>query len=100
MKLSIITINLNNRDGLQKTIQSVASQTGVAVEFIVVDGGSVDGSADLIKNSPFVTKYISEKDSGVYHAQNKGIDMATGKYLLFLNSGDYLYESDTLSRVY
>jgi len=97
--ISIITINLNNREGLYRTIESVKAQTGAEFEFIVVDGGSTDGSVELIKNSKVISGYISEKDSGVYNAQNKGIDLAHGEYLLFLNSGDCLYEQDTLSKI-
>src|SRR4051812_4193426 len=100
MKLSIVTINLNNKAGLLKTIESVEAQSIRDFEFIIVDGGSIDGSQEVIKKSRAVTKSVSEKDSGVYNAQNKGIAMASGEYLLFLNSGDYLYEPDTLAKIY
>ena len=100
MKLSIITINLNNRDGLQKTVESVLAQTWRDFEYIVIDGGSTDGSADyLARQSSELTYWVSEKDRGIYQAMNKGIEKATGEYLLFLNSGDYLAGNGILEKV-
>ena len=97
MIISIITINYNNRAGLQKTIGSVITQTFKNIEYIVIDGDSNDGSLDVIKeNAANITHWVSEKDSGIYNAQNKGIKLATGKYLLFLNSGDYLENSQVI----
>jgi glycosyltransferase involved in cell wall biosynthesis len=97
---SIITINLNNRDGLQKTIDSVLSQTCTDFEFLIVDGGSTDGSRELVeKYADRFTYFVCEKDEGVYHAMNKGIRKATGEYLMFLNSGDFLLERDVLSQM-
>lgn len=91
MRLSIITINLNNRDGLQKTIDSVICQTFKDFEWIIIDGGSTDGSKELIEQySKHFSYWVSEPDKGIYNAMNKGIDMASGDYLLFLNSGDIL----------
>ena len=91
MLLTIITINFNNKEGLEKTIQSVFNQTYAHKEYIVIDGGSTDGSAELILGNKKNIQYsISEPDSGPYDAMNKGIDKATGEYLLFLNSGDFL----------
>ncbi len=101
MKLSIITINLNNKEGLEKTIKSVVSQTFKDYEFIIIDGISTDGSVDLIKEySDKITYWVSEKDNGIYNAQNKGLKQAKGEYLYFLNSGDALYESTTLEKVF
>lgn len=98
MKLSIITINLNNKIGLQKTIESVICQNFKDYEFLVIDGDSTDGSKDLIeKYKGQITNFISESDTGVYHAMNKGILKAQGKYLLFLNSGDFLVDDNVLS---
>lgn len=92
-KLSIITVNLNNKDGLQKTIESVISQTCKDFEWIIIDGGSVDGSKDIIeKYSKEIDYWVSESDQGIYHAMNKGILRSHGEYLLFLNSGDYLFD--------
>lgn len=100
MKLSIITINLNNREGLQKTVESVLGQTWRDFEYIVMDGGSTDGSADyLARKSSELTYWVSGKDRGIYPAMNKGIGKATGDYLLFLNSGDYLASSEILEKV-
>ena len=99
MKLSIITINRNNAEGLRKTIGSVVSQTFKNVECIIIDGASTDGSVDVIKEfENAITYWISEPDSGIYNAMNKGIVKASGDYLLFLNSGDYLYNSDVLRK--
>ena len=89
MKLSIITINYNNATGLQKTFDSVFAQTFTGYEYIVIDGGSGDGSKALIEqHSPKIKYWVSEQDKGVYHAMNKGIQRATGEYVLLLNSGD------------
>ncbi|MCR5444411.1 MAG: glycosyltransferase [Bacteroidales bacterium] len=101
MKLSIITVNLNNRDGLQKTIESVVSQTFRDFEWIIIDGGSTDGSKELIEQyADHFSYWISEPDKGIYNAMNKGIKVANGEYLQFLNSGDSLYEKDTLQKVF
>ncbi len=84
MKLSIITINFNNAVGLKKTIESVVNQTSNDFEYIVIDGGSKDGSIDIIKKYDSKINYwISEPDNGIYHAMNKGILLAKGDYLEF-----------------
>lgn len=91
MKLSIITINFNNQQGLQATIDSVIVQTLKEFEWIIIDGGSTDGSCDVIeKNAQYFTYWCSEPDKGIYNAMNKGVRQATGEYCLFLNSGDCL----------
>ena len=95
-KVSIITINLNNRTGLEKTIKSVVAQTSGDYEFIVIDGASTDGSVDVIeKYKEHITYSLSEPDKGIYEAMNKGIKSAKGEYLYFLNSGD-IYASETV----
>ena len=113
MRLSIITINYNNADGLRKTMESVFAQTYRDFEYIIVDGASTDGSVDVIKDfessnslnsnpltpNPLTLIWSSEPDHGVYEAQNKGIKKATGEYLLFLNSGDFLIAPDVIERV-
>lgn len=100
-RLSIITINYNNRSGLQKTIESVIQQSFKDYEWIVIDGASSDGSKELLEvYSSYFTYWISEPDNGIYHAMNKGISKASGEYILFLNSGDYLYCPDTLITVF
>lgn len=99
MKLSIITINYNNKDGLQKTINSVIIQTYKDFEWIIIDGGSTDGSKELIeKYADYITYWVSEPDKGIYNAMNKGILASHGEYLLFLNSGDYFVNSDVLKK--
>lgn len=99
MKLSIITINYNNCAGLKKTIDSVVAQTYRDFEWLVIDGGSTDGSRALIEqNASHLSYWVSEPDHGVYHAMNKGLDAAQGEYLLFLNSGDWLVDADTLEK--
>jgi len=90
MKLSIITINSNNGNGLKQTLESVAGQTFMDFEHIIIDGASTDNSIEVIKSFPHITYYVSESDDGIYDAMNKGIKQAKGKYCLFLNSGDYL----------
>lgn|GEM_PF-390241 len=100
MRLSIITVNLNNLSGLRRTVRSVLSQSWRDFEFLVVDGGSTDGSAAYLdKISGDLTWWISEKDAGVYQAMNKAIDKASGEYLLFLNSGDILSEPGLLDQI-
>lgn len=97
MKLSVITINYNNREGLHKTIASVVNQSWQEFEYIVIDGGSIDGSVDVIKGfADRIDYWISESDKGIYHAMNKGIDVAQGEYCIFINSGDCLYCDETL----
>lgn len=97
MTLSIITINYNNASGLQKTMESVLCQTSKDFEYIVIDGASTDGSVEFIqtfKLTNFQTlNYLSEPDSGIYNAMNKGIKKAKGKYIQFLNSGDWLVDN-------
>lgn len=103
MKVSIITINYNNYDGLKQTINSIYGQTYKGYEWIVVDGGSTDGSRELIEE--YAAKgcfawWCSEHDEGIYNAMNKGIKHAQGEYLNFMNSGDCFYEPSTLKQVF
>lgn len=101
-KLSIITINKNNATGLEKTIQSVINQTYFnQIEYIIIDGLSTDSSSNIIyKYKDYFSYWISEEDSGIYDAMNKGTQVATGEYLLFLNSGDTLYHDKIIQEVY
>lgn len=99
MKLSIITICLNNRDNLEKTIQSVRAQTWRNFEFIIVDGQSSDGT-ELLLPSSGADIVICEKDSGIYNAQNKGIQLSSGEYLIFLNAGDAFSRPETLETIF
>ncbi len=97
MKLSVVTINYNNKVGLEKTIASVLGQTEKDLEYIVIDGGSSDGSAEVVKKHADKFSYsVSEKDGGIFNAQNKGAQKAKGDYLLFLNSGDILANENVL----
>jgi len=122
LKLSIITINRNNADGLRKTTESVLSQTSNVFEYIIIDGSSDDDSLEVIKNFernigsidhlslkntlnsvniPLSQRFvwISEPDTGIYNAMNKGIKLAKGEYLQFLNSGDVLTNQDVTKRM-
>ena len=104
MKLSIITINYNNAEGLRKTLASVTAQTYRSIEHIIVDGGSTDDSVEVIEE--YVSKvergetrvksvvWTSERDNGIYNAMNKGIRKATGSYIQILNSGDIIAADD------
>jgi glycosyltransferase involved in cell wall biosynthesis len=101
MKLSIITINLNNVEGLCKTINSVINQTFHDYEYIVIDGGSTDGSVEIIKeHSDKIDYWISEQDKGIYNAMNKGVTVAHGDYCSFLNSGDAYADICVLNDVF
>lgn len=101
-KLSIITVNFNNNNGLKATISSVEEQSFSSYEHIIIDAGSTDGSLETIKqyatDNPHVTFWVSEHDEGIYDGMNKGIDHANGEYLYFLNSGDILI-GDVLNKV-
>lgn len=102
MTLSIITINRNNAAGLEKTMQSVAAQNIKELEYIVIDGASTDGSVEVIKKyeSRFAhLKWVSEPDTGIYNAMNKGLRMASGDYIQILNSGDSLAAPDVTERM-
>lgn len=98
--ISVVTINYNNCKGLQRTIESVFAQTLVNFEYIVIDGGSSDGSRELIEsNEKRFSSWISEKDDGIYQALNKGIKKISGEYVVFLNSGDFFLDNHFLSTV-
>lgn len=103
MKLSVITVNYNNCSGLEKTTKSVISQSlpcGDAFEYIIIDGGSTDESAELIKlHSQSLAFAVSEKDRGIFHAMNKGVEHATGEYVIFMNSGDSFHDTEVLQKV-
>lgn len=90
-KLSIVTINFNNKEGLRRTIESVLNQKSVDFDYIVIDGGSTDGSQEVILDySSRLTRWVSEPDKGIYNAMNKGISLATTEYINFINSGDII----------
>lgn len=102
MKLSIITINRNNADGLKRTLDSVATQTKKEFEHIIVDGASTDRSVEVIKEYVQTAKCViwtSEPDSGIYDAMNRGVRKAIGEYVLMLNSGDYFVDEHVIERI-
>ena len=97
MKLSIITVNFNDAEGLERTIRSVISQTFHDYEFIIIDGGSSDNSKSIIEQHENQINYwVSEPDNGIFNAMNKGIIASKGDYLIFMNSGDYFYNEKVL----
>ena len=106
--LSVITVTYNCRELLPRTLKSVSEQTFPSVEHIIVDGASTDGTLELIReylelsieNEARPGAWISEPDKGIYDAMNKGLHMARGKYVLFLNAGDTFYSNDTLNEVF
>lgn len=100
MKFSIITINYNNCEGLRRTLESVVSQTFRDFEYIVIDGGSTDGSKELIEQyADRIDYWVSEPDKGIYNAMNKGIAVAKGVYCNFMNSGDSFVDSSVLDKL-
>jgi glycosyltransferase involved in cell wall biosynthesis len=101
MKLSIITICLNEAGTIERTIQSVLNQTYYDYEYIIIDGGSTDSTVEIInKYRDRISHFISGPDSGVFNAQNKGIKLSIGDYLLFLNAGDYLSNDNILEQIF
>lgn len=99
--LSVITIVYNNARDIERTMLSVLNQTYTGIEYIVVDGASNDGTLEIIKcYENRITKLISEKDKGIYDAMNKGLALATGDYVIFMNSGDEFYANDTVAKVF
>lgn len=124
LQLTIITINFNNTPGFRKTIESVVNQTSKDFEYIVIDGGSTDDTVDIINRYAIIRTpsknnegkafipcswrsspegieggFLSEPDKGIYHAMNKGIRLARGKYLHFLNSGDWLADNNVVKNM-
>jgi glycosyltransferase involved in cell wall biosynthesis len=100
-KLSVITIVYNNVRDIERTMLSVLGQTYTNIEYIIVDGLSNDGTLQVInKYQDRISKLISEKDNGIYDAMNKGLAVATGNYVIFMNSGDEFYAADTVANVF
>lgn len=99
--IDIVTINLNNREWLERTMNSVLSQSFFhMINYIIIDGGSTDGSKELIEQHKHKLYYwCSEPDKGIFNAMNKAVERLTGDYVLFLNSGDYLHSSTTIENV-
>ena len=100
MKVSIITVTYNSEKSLQRSIDSVISQDYLDIEHIIIDGGSADNTIGIInENKKHIAKYISEKDSGIYQALNKGIRLATGDIIGILNSDDVFADTNIISKV-
>lgn len=101
MKLSIITVNFNDAQGLERTIKSVILQTFRDYEFIIIDGGSTDGSIDIIKKyEDHINFWVSEPDGGIYQGMNKGLSHAKGDYVNFMNGGDSYHSHDVLEKIF
>lgn len=101
MVLSVITVVYNNANDLERTVRSVLNQTYPYIEYVVIDGGSTDGTlAILDRYKDQINTLVSEPDGGIYDAMNKGLRLATGDYVLFMNSGDEIYSPDTVERVF
>ena len=99
MRISVITVNYNDRAGLQRTLESVRKQTCHDFELIVMDGGSTDGSQDVIEQyRDIIAYYESAKDGGPFFGMNKGIERAQGDYCIFMNSGDSFYDEHVLEK--
>jgi glycosyltransferase involved in cell wall biosynthesis len=98
--LTVITVVYNDAENLKGTLENIAAQTDQDFEYLVLDGGSTDGTLDLIHTyEEYITHWISEPDGGIYNAMNKGIEMAQGRYVNFMNAGDAYYEAHTLAEV-
>ncbi|UKT63322.1 glycosyltransferase family 2 protein [Pedobacter mucosus] len=100
-KLSVITIVYNNVRDIERTIKSVVNQSYKKIEYIIIDGKSTDGTFEVVQQyKNHITKIISEPDRGIYDAMNKGLKLATGDYILFMNSGDEIYDEHTVEEVF
>jgi glycosyltransferase involved in cell wall biosynthesis len=99
-KLSVITVVYNGVKDIERTMLSVLNQTYPNIEYLVIDGKSNDGTLEIIKKYQDRIKLMSERDTGIYDAMNKGLKMATGDYVLFMNAGDEIYASDTVAKVF
>lgn len=98
--VTVVTVCYNCADVIEKTIQSVITQTDKDIEYLIIDGGSTDGTVDIIrKYQDHITKWVSEKDKGIYDAMNKGIAAATGRWINFMNAGDYFYANDMVEKM-
>ncbi len=100
MRITIITVVYNRADTVEQTILSVLGQTYKDIEYIIIDGGSDDGTISIIKKyEAKISYWISEKDKGIYHAMNKGILRANGDYIQFLNADDFFVDKDIIKKV-
>ena len=99
MKISIITISFNAKATIEKTLKSIATQSFMNIEHIIVDGGSKDNTLEICNSFPHISKIISEPDNGVYDAFNKGLKVATGDVVGFLNSDDVFYNENSVQEI-
>lgn len=100
-KVTIVTVTRNEAGNLRETIESVVSQTYQNREYIVIDGGSTDGTREILKkHDNVIDDWVSEPDKGIFHAMNKGSKMATGEWIIFLNSGDVFSDDNVLKNVF
>ncbi|MBO6234437.1 MAG: glycosyltransferase [Prevotella sp.] len=99
MKISVITVVRNDLKGLKKTVESVISQSDHNFEYIIIDGNSTDGCKEYLEalQCPMPLQKLSEPDTGIYNAMNKGIKMATGDYCIFMNAGDHFYDNQVIA---
>ena len=101
MKITIVTIVRNDINNIEKTLNSCIAQVNINKEYIVINGNSNDGTNEIInKHIKQIDKYVNEPDSGIYDAMNKGIRLATGDWIIFMNSGDVFYDNITLFNIY
>ena len=100
-KVTVITVCRNNKDALQLTMHNVSTLQYPHLEYIVIDGKSTDGTLEqLEKYQGLLNKWVSEPDNGIYDAMNKGTEMATGEWVIFMNAGDTFADTDVLSRIF
>ena len=100
-KISIVTVVLNDAENIVKTVNSISGLIYNNIEYIVIDGGSTDGTLVIINNyKDLIDKHVSEKDDGLYDAMNKGIELASGEWIIFMNAGDVFSANEILNRVF
>ena len=100
-RVTIITISYNAVLGIERTINSVITQTYSNLQYIIIDGGSTDGTVDIIKKyADKIDYWVSEPDSGIYYAMNKGIAIADGDWINFMNAGDYFVDRNVIEQIF